>query len=536
VAGFQPLRRRVDLFFDDAEPTDEWMAQRNAWVAARDEAEAAGRELWNEATRAGREAPAPTADDVIRLGAQSLRGDDAPTADGRLPSQPDASGRLKEQAPIDRMRPVEPDGPMRKLPNIRFATARRGDSISRLLGTSDPAAIGRFLTLNGLDGPRSGLTAGRTYAVPRSYRDASNEESAAGARLLRADNARLAALRAERARQGAQGDRWAADLSAGRNVWTGEPVGPPTPSMAAIPRSSKRHPRSWLDDSAIAKEIGGDAALALAVPYGVVRGGVHTLEGAINGAAFVARLPFDRSAQEQAAAMGKHAVDYVRTRAEQPELIAQDTKNWLHSENVKLNPYATPMADTFSAELQRRFGIGANLGETLFDAGSLVYGGEIAKGLEGIAVARELPAVEKYVRSNFAPDLAEYMLEPYPLESMGSHYVARRTKLPDILGGGPLPSKFINSKYNVSRLRNANRYQQYKYHFENDPNYRGGAVRGRKGKGTGWSGERTFGWKTSGPMTRAIVGMPADTRGLIGGTIASSVNRGYDILGEDEAR
>jgi hypothetical protein len=61
-------------------------------------------------------------------------------------------------------------------------------------------------------------------------------------------------------------------------------------------------------------------------------------------------------------------------------------------------------------------------------------------------------------------------------------------------------------------------------------------VRGRKGKGTGWSGERTFGWKTSGPMTRAIVGMPADTRGLIGGTIASSVNRGYDILGEDEAR
>jgi hypothetical protein len=214
-------------------------------------------------------------------------------------------------------------------------------------------------------------------------------------------------------------------------------------------------------------------------------------------------------------------------------LLARDAGTWLRSENEKLNPYATPIADTLPGELQRRFGIGANQGETAFNVGSLLFGGEIAKGLEGIAVARELPRVEKYVRAN-APDLAEYMLEPYPREGMGAHYVPRKTKWPDILGGGPLPSKLINSKFNVSRLPNANRFQQYKYHFENDPSYYGGPVRGRQGKGTGWSGEKDFGWRRNDPLTRTVVGMPADTRGLVGGAIASSVNQGYDAWGEDQ--
>jgi hypothetical protein len=524
VAGFQPLRRRVDLFFDDSDSTDDWMAQRNAWLADRQAAEAAGRDAWNQATRAGQDVSAPTQDDLIQLGVR-YRGDGSMAHEVReqLPATgPDGTG---PKAPLEPIQPAEPDGPMREPPSIGFVTAKSGDSISKLLGTSDPAAIGRFLTLNGMDGRRSGLVADGTYAIPHAFGQPSNDETAAGARLLRADNARLAAVRAQRARRQAEAAQWSPYLK----PWIG---GLPR-SATSIPQPAPR-PRTWLDNSVIAKQALGEAAQWAGNSYGLARGGVHTVMGTIDGAQFLARLPFDASAREQARAMANGAVDYVRTRTEQPTLLARDAGTWLRSENEKLNPYATPMADTLQGELQRRFGIGANQGETAFNVGSVLFGGEIAKGLEGIAVARELPAVEKYVRANFAPDLAEYMLEPYPREGMGAHYVPRKTKRPDILGGGPLPSTLIDSKFNVSRLRSANRWQQYKHHFENDPAYYGGAVRGRQGKGTGWSGVKDFGWERNGPIKRMIVGMPADTRGLIGGAIASSVNQGYGAWGEDQ--
>lgn len=40
---------------------------------------------------------------------------------------------------------------------LRFQAARPGDSISRLVGSSDPRAIGKFLSLNGMDGRNSTL-------------------------------------------------------------------------------------------------------------------------------------------------------------------------------------------------------------------------------------------------------------------------------------------------------------------------------------------------------------------------------------------
>jgi hypothetical protein len=152
--------------------------------------------------------------------------------------------------------------------------------------------------------------------------------------------------------------------------------------------------------------------------------------------------------------------------------------------------------------------------------------------LEGLAVAREAPAVEAYVRANLEPKLADYMLEPY--EGMGSHYVPRRTKMPEALGGAPLPPSLIDSRFNVSRLPGATRWQQYKYHFMNDPNYSGGPVRGRQGKGSGWSGERDFGWERNGPVTRLIAGMPADTKGFIGGAAAAGLNSTLTSIDEDQ--
>jgi hypothetical protein len=57
MAGGWATQRRVD----DLDDIDAWMAQRNANVALRDEAEAIGRDLWDQATRDGQDLAAPPA-------------------------------------------------------------------------------------------------------------------------------------------------------------------------------------------------------------------------------------------------------------------------------------------------------------------------------------------------------------------------------------------------------------------------------------------------------------------------------------------
>jgi hypothetical protein len=196
MAGFQPAQRRLD---DDAD-IDDWMAQRNADLRQLGpDAAAAGREAWSQSTRTGENLSAGQRGDVIAMGAQALNQYRYPTTEGS------ESGSLDDEIPLP-LATVEPAITPVALPDAdnltsfpdafrsasRFATARQGDSISRLLGTSDPAAVGKFLTLNGLDGRDSTLFAGQSYAIPRESDDASPDELAAGQRLLRTDNAKLA--------------------------------------------------------------------------------------------------------------------------------------------------------------------------------------------------------------------------------------------------------------------------------------------------------------------------------------------------------
>ena len=77
----------------------------------------------------------------------------------------------------------------------RGYVAQRGDSISRLLGTSNPQDVGNFMRANGL--VSSALTAGQNYFVPAdggSYGDS----TALGQAVLNGDNARLAQLATNR--------------------------------------------------------------------------------------------------------------------------------------------------------------------------------------------------------------------------------------------------------------------------------------------------------------------------------------------------
>jgi hypothetical protein len=81
--------------------------------------------------------------------------------------------------------------------------ARSGDSISRLLGTSDPQAIGNFMRANGLSS--GSLEAGRNYFVPDDV-GAFGNTAALGKAVLNGDNARLPRIAARDEQRLAQND------------------------------------------------------------------------------------------------------------------------------------------------------------------------------------------------------------------------------------------------------------------------------------------------------------------------------------------
>ena len=74
-------------------------------------------------------------------------------------------------------------------------TARKGDSISSILGSSDPAAIGVFMDVNGMKDSR--LRVGESYLIPRRADLADQSMAGRGQAALNADNARAV----ERARR-----------------------------------------------------------------------------------------------------------------------------------------------------------------------------------------------------------------------------------------------------------------------------------------------------------------------------------------------
>lgn len=197
---------------------EDWMADRWRQLGRLgSDAETAGRDALGWAARTGANFFAPRPSDVASAGA-AFR--DGPGAQARPVI-------VAEADPAQEVERIEVgEGPDHGAPEamnlgLRFQAARRGDSISRMIGSSDPRAVGKFLSLNGMDGRDSTLRAGRSYIVPTRWDDASAGEARRGQALLGDDNARLRAVaerRAEVARQ-------AQLLSEGRNIWTGKVVG-----------------------------------------------------------------------------------------------------------------------------------------------------------------------------------------------------------------------------------------------------------------------------------------------------------------------
>ena len=495
MAGFQPLRRPIGVF-DDSDDIDDWMARRNAEVARRPDAEAAGREAWNQATRSGQNLGAARPNDLVRLGVQSLSGDT--TADG------------------DPVRPISPDGPLLTPPRVGFSAARPGDSISKLIGTSDPAAIGRFLNLNGMGGRGSAIYPGQTYVVPTGVDDATPDEIATGSRSLQQDNRRLAAAKAQRTASRAADELWAQRLNAGLNPWTGEPDSSRPAPPTAAPRATPR-PRNWLDDSRDAKKLAGSAAQMAGEAYGVFRAGEHAVEGLGTVARLFSPLdpilsPPGEAAWDQVTQGGRRLVSGVRRRVADPNLVAGD----LRRINVALNPDATPMADRFGDELGRRFHIGANRGEFVANVAAIPLGGEAGSALEGMEYAGEADDVGKYLKTGFTEGQAAELAKPYV--GLGHHVVAQRTTLPGILGGGPVPSAISNSRLFRLMPEGIDKGQFYGLHYGVDDHFYGAKIAGY-GKGRGFSGKK-LGLPRYQGLERAWRGTTGYAKGVAGGALA----------------
>jgi hypothetical protein len=261
---------------------------------------------------------------------------------------------------------------------------------------------------------------------------------------------------------------------------------------------------------------------------GVVGGGVHAVEGLVDGAVFAGRLlnPLDRvmsppgeSAEEQLGRATKKAArsaeDYVRKAIDDPNGVLEDVKDVGRQWNRDLNPAATPVAPTFTGELRRNFDIGQNQGEVLFDVGSLVVGGPAAKAVKGLSRAANLGNDAKYLAQGFSPKVAAYLAEPYPATGMASHYVPRRARLPESFGGGPLPKSYMDGPFNRLAPPDISRGDMYELHYRVDPRFSAARLP-RKVGGRAWHGGKMGQERYSLPG-RLWHGAPAPLKARVGG-------------------
>jgi hypothetical protein len=293
-----------------------------------------------------------------------------------------------------------------------------------------------------------------------------------------------------------------------------------------------------LDDSPVAKAVAGDIAGDVGAIAGLGRGVVHDGQAIANGASlawnFVNRRAAGHQAAMRTAADAAHGVaDYARSRYANPELLRADVHRTAATWNREMNADATPVAGTVADEMRRRFNIGMNQGEGLYNVATLALpvAGEL-KGAADLGRFAEAGAA-KYLRMGATPEQAAYLAER-DFTTMGHHSIApRRAKMvrqlpvvqnvaqrlgvPDlpqwVFHDTPVPRVFVDSPFNVVKPSGVERGQLYRRHYGLDEKYHGGPVSADHGGG-GWSG-RKLGWTRYGPAERIWYGTPRATKAAV---------------------
>ena len=118
------------------------------------------------------------------------------------------------------------------------------------------------------------------------------------------------------------------------------------------------------------------------------------------------------------------------------------------------------------------------------------------------------------------PSTAAYFVQPY--SGMGHHYLPRRTRLPEFLGGGPIPPAISDSPFFLLKPEGIQMGDMYELHYRVDPHFNGGRVPQRFGNVRGWSG-KALGWEKEDALGRIWYGAPDPLKMTVGGTLGTGV-------------
>lgn len=300
-----------------------------------------------------------------------------------------------------------------------------------------------------------------------------------------------------------------------------------------------------LDKSVPAKVLVGVSAERVGQVLGATRGAYHAADGFLDSALLVSRLgdPLDAvfsKPGDSAVAQLMNTADEITAKiigvAERPQLGFGYLGKAVADTREQLDPFATPFAPSFSEEMMRRASVGANQGELAMNLFAVGYPATRTGDLTTLGRLGTFKSADAFEAIGHEPGLAAYLAEPY--EGMGHHVIPRRTRLPDFLGGGPIPAAILESEFNVLKPPGSTKGEMFALHYGVGDRYYGGPLPrdiGGGGRGSGWSG-RDLGFERFNSIDRLIYGSTPMMK-VIAGTGMIGAGAIVDaVLTEDRAR
>jgi hypothetical protein len=271
---------------------------------------------------------------------------------------------------------------------------------------------------------------------------------------------------------------------------------------------SRRVGVSGLKDSAAVKAAAGSVAETAGNIVGLARGGARLAQGAA-GAMKLTENMLDpvygllHGGQPAWLPLEKAADNAVRQGWSEVRHPIRTIKEGASRANAALNPFATPVAPTTTGEIRRRFDIGKNQGEVLFDIGSAALAPE---AMAGPALSAE-EQVAKYMAQGMDARVVQTLAEPY--NGMGYHYIPKRGVF-----GVKLPKIISDSPFNLLKPSGISRGEMHKLHYEVDPKFHGARLADHAGQH--WSGKR-LGLKKNHPVVQVVRGAPTALKRTVSG-------------------
>jgi hypothetical protein len=405
------------------------------------------------------------------------------------------------------------EGPTEGQPSVQppapsTVRAKNGDNISKLIGTSNPSALGAFGRANGMRPGDSTIYPGRTYVIPNDLSGPADQRQ--GLLMLDRDNSRLARLRMQR--EQAQAQR--AEIPAAQDDNSFSPR-----DYRRAWLSEKAEPfEELLDRSPLVNHLVTGLVESVGRGEGAFRAAGKTAKGIKDFGDYITRPHPSLSDVRDAVSTDIDLLKFGNRVRKDWGLIPRAVEKKLDQMNVALNPSATARADSPLEELKRRYGIARNQGEPIYDVVSTLLPGSELRKVNGINRIREIargPGIMKYGASSQAA-----LNEPYPARAMGSHFPIGRALGRDL----GIPKWIIDSPANVSRPPDLTKLEAYLYQAMVDRRFFGAKLpAGLDRKGFRF---RDFDTDRFNTWERWLYGTPPASKAAVGGAAGAAIGAG----------